>query len=421
MIPEQHAHTERDRTPLDLGNPDTFRDEFPHELFARLRRESPVVWSEEPASDGFSGGPGFWAVTRHADIVAAGKQPTVFSSHRGGTFVHDMPPQLLRMAQRAMLNMDPPEHSSLRRIVSRVFTPRVVSGMADSIAEHADRVVDSLGNGGEFDLVERVSAEMPLLVLTQILGIPPSDRHLLYDWTNRMVGMDDPNAGDQQSYISAFLELFAYAADLTKAKRANPGDDVWSMVVNAEVDGERLSDDELDRFFQLLVIAGNETTRNLINGAILTLSQHPEQWALLRGDETLMVGAIEEVLRYHSPIMCFRRTATEDTELGGQLIKAGQKVVVYYSSANRDEDVFTYPDRFDITRKDNSHLAFGSGPHFCLGNAVARLEVRVLLAKLFARFPVIDVVDVPVRLRSNFVNGITELPVRMSQRVSAPA
>lgn len=421
MIPEQNAPREDGPHLLDLGNPDTYRDGFPHEAFHRLRREQPVAWCPEPASEGFEGGPGFWAVTRHADIVAAGRKPNVFSSHAGGTSVRDFGPKDLRVLQQMILNLDPPEHSGLRRIVSKVFTPRTVSGMFDAISAHADRVVDRLGNGGEFDLVEHVSAEMPLLVLADILGIPATDRHLLYDWTNRMVGFDDPSAGDRRSYVTAFAELFAYAAELTTRKRANPGDDVWSMVVNAEVDGERLSNDELDRFFQLLVIAGNETTRNLINGVILTLSQHPDQWAKLRGDSTLMASAIEEVLRYHSPVMCFRRTATEGTELGGQRIEAGQKVVLYYSSANRDEDVFDDPDRFDITRTDNPHLAFGSGPHFCLGNAVARLEARVLLSKLFARFPAIDVVRPPVRLRSNFINGITELPVRMSQRVSTPA
>lgn len=404
-------------TALDLGNPDTYRDGFPHELFAHLRREDPVAWSEEPATSDFEGGPGFWAVTRHADIVAAGRRPDIFSSHVGGTFVRDMRQHELRMAQTAMLNMDPPEHSALRRIVSKAFTPRIVQGMYDSIAAHARSVVDALGDGGELDLVRNVSAEMPLLVLADILGIVPEHRSLLYDWTNRMVGSDDPAAGDQQTYVSAFAEMFAYAAELTKEKRVRPTEDVWSLVVNAEVDGQRLTDGELDRFFQLLVIAGNETTRNLINGTILTLSQHPEQWELLRSDPTLLPGAIEEVLRFHSPVMCFRRTATQDTELGGRWIRAGQKVVMYYASANRDEAVFDDPDRFDITRRDNPHLAFGSGPHFCLGNAVARLEARVLLATLFERFPSIEVTGPPARLRANFINGISELPVRLSPAI----
>lgn len=405
--------------PLDLANPDTYQDGFPHELFARLRRESPVVWSPEPAVGDFPGGPGFWAVTRYADVVQAGKRPDVFSSHAGGTFLRDASPRELSLMQRAMLNTDPPEHSKLRRVVSKAFTPRIVAGMQESMETHARNVVDALGDGGELDLVEHVSAEMPLLVLADILGIPAAERHLLYDWTNRMVGFGDPAAGDPRSYTSAFLELFAYAKELTRQKRANPSDDVWSLVVNAEVDGERLDDDDLDRFFQLLVIAGNETTRNLLTGAILHLSRHPGQWQLLRDQPNLLPGAIEEVLRYHSPVMQFRRTAVQDFELGGAQIRAGDKIVLCYSSANRDEEVFADADRFDITRETNPHIAFGAGPHFCLGNAVARLEARLLLPALFERFPTIEVTGPPVRQRSNFINGIGELPVRLSTKVEA--
>ncbi|EMD23741.1 cytochrome P450 [Amycolatopsis azurea] len=405
----------------DLGDPDTYQDGFPHALFARLRRESPVVWCPEPATDGFDGGPGLWAVTRHADVVAAGKRTEVFSSHEGGTFIRDSSPRELRDMRRAMLNTDPPEHSKLRRIVSKAFTPRVVAGMSESITRHARDVVDKLGDGGDLDFVEHVSAEMPLLVLADILGVPPGDRHLLYDWTNRMVGFGDPQIGDPKSYVSAFIELFAYAAELTKRKRAHPTDDVWSLAVNAEVDGERLSDDDLDRFFQLLVIAGNETTRNLFNGTILTLSQHPDQWRRLRADPGLLPTAIEEILRYFPPVTQFRRTAVQDIELGGQRIRAGDKVVLCYASANRDEDVFTEPDRFDITRTENPHVSFGAGPHFCLGNAVARLEARALLPILFDRFPTIEVIGEPVRARSNFINGISELPVRLSTAVGALA
>lgn len=408
-------------TPPDLGNPDTYTDGFPHELFARLRRESPVVWCPEPATEDFDGGPGLWAVTRHADIVAAGKTPDVFSSNLGGTFIRDATPHELREMQRAMLNTDPPEHSKLRRIVSKAFTPRVVNGMAESITQHARNVVDALGDGGELDLVEHFSAELPLLVLADILGVPPAERHLLYDWTNRMVGFGDPEAGDPRSYVTAFGELFAYAHALTKQKRAEPTDDVWSLVVNAEVDGERLTDDDLDRFFQLLVIAGNETTRNLLNGSILTLSQYPDQWQKLRDDPALMPTAIEEILRWYPPVMQFRRTAAQDVEVGGQQIKAGDKVVLCYASANRDSDVFTDPDKFDITRQENPHLSFGAGPHFCLGNAVARLEARAVLPMLFERFPTIEVNGPPVRARSNFINGITELPVRLSTKAEVVA
>ncbi len=405
----------------DLGNPDTYADGFPYDSVADLRRNQPVAWCPEPATDDFEGGPGFWFVSRHEDVVEVSKHPEVFSSHVGGTSVRDFDPRSLAAIQQMMLNLDPPEHSQIRKIISRAFTPRTVQGMFESIDAHADRVIEGLGEGGDFDLVPRFSAEMPLFVLADILGIPSEERHLLFDWTNRMVGFDDPAAGDRSSYVSAFMELFAYADNLTKTKRARPGDDVWSMIVNAEVDGERLGDDDLDRFFQLLVIAGNETTRNLLNAFVLTMSEHPDQMALLRRDPDLLGGAIEEVLRWHPPILQFRRTAVADTVLGGQQIRAGDKVVISYAAANRDESVFGDPDRFDITRSPNPHLAFGTGQHFCLGNAVARLEAKVLLAKLLQRFDSIEVTGPPVRLRSNFVNGITELPVRMTNSVAAKA
>lgn len=405
----------------DLGNPNTYLDGFPYEAVAELRREQPVVWCPEPEAADFEGGPGFWFVTRHSDVIEVSKHPEVFSSHIGGTSVRDFDKKNLAAIQQMMLNLDPPEHSQIRKIISRAFTPRTVQGMFDAIDAHADRVIAGLGDGGDFDLVPRFSAEMPLFVLADILGIPADERHLLFDWTNRMVGFDDPAAGDRSSYVSAFMELFAYAHRLTQQKRTTPTDDVWSMVVNAEVDGERLSDDDLDRFFQLLVIAGNETTRNLLNGFVLTMSEHPDQMALLRRKPDLLGGAIEEVLRWHPPILQFRRTAVSDYELGGQQVRAGDKVVISYASANRDAAVFEQPDRFDITRSPNPHLAFGTGQHFCLGNAVARLEAKVLLAKLLQRFDTIEVTGPPVRLRSNFVNGITELPVRMTSTVAARA
>ncbi|NMN95865.1 cytochrome P450 [Nocardiaceae bacterium YC2-7] len=398
----------------DLGNPSTYVPGFPYDEVAALRREAPVAWIPEPASEGFDGGPGFWYLTRHADVMAAGKRPDLFSSEEGGTWVRNVSPQELAIQRQAMLNIDPPMHSQMRKIISKAFTPRVVAGMAESIDTHADALVASLGDGGDIDWVEKVSSELPLLVLADILGIPSDERHLLFDWTNRMVGFDDPDAVDKRSYVSAFLELFAYARKMTAEKRANPTDDVWSLVVNAEVDGEQLTDDQLDRFFQLLVIAGNETTRNMLNGALVLLSENPDQWDLLRDDPSLMPSAVEEILRMFPPIMQFRRTCVQDTEVSGQQIKAGDKVVLSYAAANRDDTVFENPDTFDITRKDNPHVSFGFGTHFCLGSGVARLEGRTLLTKLFERFSKIEVTGEPVRLRSNFVNGITELPVRLS-------
>jgi cytochrome P450 len=398
----------------DLGNADAYADGFPYEVFAQLRRAQPVAWCPEPPNTEFAGGPGFWVVSRHADVVEVSKRPDVFSSHAGTAAIRDISPAELALLQQMMLNMDPPEHSQIRKIISHAFTPRTVQGMHDSIVAHAESVIAGLGEGGDFDLVPSFSAEMPLLVLADILGVPSEDRHLLFDWTNRMVGFDDPAVVDKGSYVSAFIELFTYAANLTHDKRESPTDDVWSMIVNAEVDGERLSNDDLDRFFQLLVIAGNETTRNLLNAFVLTMVEHPDQMRLLREKPELLPSAIEEVLRWRPPILQFRRTALSDYELGGVQIKAGDKVVICYASANRDEAVFENADVFDITRAPNPHLAFGIGQHFCLGNAVARLEARVLLGMLLDTFDNIEVTGEPVLLRSNFVNGITALPVRFT-------
>ena len=251
----------------DLGSPDTYIHGVPHEVFADLRRHEPVAWIEEPAGEGFAGGPGFWAVTRYDDVMTVSKNPDIFSSHKGASFLRDQRPQDLAALQQMMLNLDPPDHSQMRSIVSKVFTPKMVRGMLDSIADHARAIVDALPDDGEIDLVEHVSAEMPLRVLADVLGVPSEDRHLLYDWTNRMVGLDDPSYGGREAFLSAFIEMFKYSNAHTKAKRAEPGSDVWSLIVNAEVDGARLSTEELNRFFQLLVIAGNETTRNLLTGS----------------------------------------------------------------------------------------------------------------------------------------------------------
>lgn len=409
---------------LRLGDPDTYAKAMPYETFARLRREAPVAWIDEPArpEHGVEAGPGFWAVTRHADVDAVSRDQATFSSWRGTTFLHDPKPHEVPLLRQMMLNMDPPEHTNLRRIVSRVFTPRAVAELVGSIEGYAATIVDRIAPKGEADFVEEVAAEMPLLVLADVLGIPGSDRHLLFDWTNQLIGYDDPEfGGDEKRFRSAFAEMFAYAAEETERKRATPGDDVWSRIVNAEVDGERLTPGELDRFFQLLVVAGNETTRNHLTGGLYALSLHPDQWARLRRDPDLLPRALDEVLRWWPPVIQFRRTATKDTTLAGQPIAEGDKVVIFYASANRDETVFSDPDRFDIDRDPNPHphLSFGIGPHFCLGATLAKLEARVMLTELFRRLPDLEVAGAPERLRSNFINGIRHLPVRFTpQKVS---
>src|SRR6266480_1129160 len=388
------------KPPMDILSPELFGNGIPHDLLAELRNHSPVVWLDEPAHGAFSGGPGYWLVLRHADVSHVSRSPMIFSSWQGTSFLRDPKPSDVAVLRRMMLNMDPPEHTKLRKIVNRAFTPQAIRRqLADSITRHARDVVDSVCELGKIDFLTDVAAEMPLRVLADVLGVPAEDRHLLYKWTNALVALD---------------EMFSYARQRTAEKRARPGDDVWSTIVTAEVNGERLSDDDLDRFFQLLVIAGNDTTRNLIANTLLTLSSHPGQLARLRADLGLIPSAIEEVLRYAPSVIQFRRTATQDAELAGQQISAGDKVLLCYASANRDEAVFADPDRFDITRDPNPHISFGDGTHFCLGANLARLQTRVLLTELLTRLPDIEASGPATRLRSSFMNGIKHLPARFT-------
>ena len=410
---------------VDIMTPSLYADGIPYELLRNLRRTQPVVWVEEPATETFAGGSGYWLVLRHADVSHVSRHPEDFSSWRGTSFLRDQRPADVAVLRRMMLNMDPPEHSSLRKIVNRAFSPQTIrKQLADSIDRHARSVVDAVCESGETDFLGNVAAEMPLLVLADVLGLPSEDRSKLYSWTNRLVGLDDPEYGaDPQAFLTAFTEMFAYARAATEERRKNPTSDLWSTVVNAEVDGTRLSSGELDRFFQLLVIAGNDTTRNLIANTMLTLSRHPDQFDRLRKDPSLLPSAIEEVLRFSPSVIQFRRTATRDLIVGDQQIAENDKVVINYASANRDEAVFTDPDRFDIGRDPNPHISFGDGTHFCLGANLARLQTRVLLSELFTRLPDIDVSGPPVRMQSSFMNGIKQLPVQFSpkQRLGSAA
>jgi len=400
----------------DVLTPSMYANGIPHDLLRELRREHAVVWIDEPATDAFVGGRGYWLVLRHAEVSHVSRHPEDFSSWRGTSFLRDQRPTDVAVLRRMMLNMDPPEHSSLRKIVNRAFTPKTIRAqLFDAIRRHAREVVDAIAETGETDYVATVAAEMPLLVLADVLGVPPEDRKLLYSWTNRLVGIDDPEYGaDPQGFLSAFTEMFAYCREATQQRRAKPTGDLWSTVVNAEVDGEHLSDDELDRFFQLLVIAGNDTTRNLLANTMLSLSKHPDQFQRLRNDLSLVPSAVEEVLRFSPSVIQFRRTATRDLVLAGQSIAEDDRVIINYASANRDESVFADPERFDITRDPNPHISFGDGTHYCLGANLARLQVHTVLTELFTRLPDIEMSGEASHMQSSFMNGIKHLPVRFT-------
>jgi len=391
----------------DLSDPDSFVTDIPHAVFKRLRAEAPVHWQPEKV------GKGFWAITRYADLLAVSKDPLTFSSALGGTNLFELNEEELSTIRILMLNMDPPRHNKFRRLVSEGFTPRLVTQLEPHIREICVELVDKVVTRGAFDFVTEVAAELPLLVIAEMLGVPAADRHKVFDWSNRLIGFDDP---EYQTSMSdgkiAAAEMWAYANQLANERQQHPLGDLVSVLLEAEVDGDRLTEMEFDSFFLLLAVAGNETTRNLISGGMRALLEHPEERDRLLADPSLLPTAIEEMLRWVSPLIHFRRTATRDVEMHGQQIRAGDKVVIFYPSANRDEATFRSPERFDIGRTPNEHVAFGIGEHFCLGANLARLEIRLIFEELLRRVPDLAL-DGPVRrLRSNFINGIKAMPVR---------
>lgn len=409
----------------DIALPATYARGVPHEEFARRRRDEPVGWVPEPVLVRHTAGgrttmrgPGFWAVTRYADVVAASRRVDDFSSAAKGAFLTDpRTPADLHQARQLLVNMDDPHHARLRKVLTSVFTPRAVRALHGSIAEHAENLVSKVVAAGEFDVVADLAAELPLLVLADLLGVPKRDRGLLYRWSNQLVGFDDPEfgGGDIDAYRAAMGEAFQYALRLGMQRRAEPRDDLVSLLVNAEVDGNRLTDREFCSFWLLLVVAGNETTRHLISGSLQALLEHPSERARLVEGQVPMDSAVEEMLRWVTPIMQFRRTAIRDTDIGGQPIAAGDKVVLYYTSANRDATVFAEPDRLDLGRSTNRHLSFGIGPHYCLGAHLARVELATLLRALSPHLPSLRLTDQPSRLESNFVNGVKAMPAAIAR------
>jgi cholest-4-en-3-one 26-monooxygenase len=394
---------------IDLIDGHNFVAGVPHEWFAELRREAPAFWHPE------AGAPrgGFWAITRYDDCVHVNRDWEQFSSARRGSLFPEMEEDQLAQQQLMMVNMDPTMHTRYRRLVNKGFTPKMVRDLEQQIVGYADGIIDAVCERGTADFVEEISAELPLLVIAELLGVPQEDRRMVFDWSNRMIGSEDPEyqVEGADSGESA-MQVYAYAEELATARRLQPREDLISVLLNAEVEGEKLNELELDLFFLLLIVAGNETTRNLMSGAMTAFFDHPEQWDMLRQDRTLLPGAVEEMLRYVTPVMHFRRTATADIELHGQAIKEGDKVVFWHTSANRDEAAFENPNSFDITRSPNNHIAFGGGgPHFCLGANLARMEIMVMFDRLLERIPDVRLDGEVQRLQSNFINGTKHIPV----------
>lgn len=395
---------------VDIISNEVYREGPPHDLYRRLREQAPVL-RHRGMEPGFPDW--FWAISRHADVVTVSRQFQTYSSARRGALLMEDRPDL--DVARMMIDSDPPEHTRLRMLVNRGFTPRAIRMLEDHYREVAQRLVEAALSERDVEFVRDVSSELPLIAIAELLGIPVEDRRRVFEWSNRMIGSTDPDySGGLEDASNAAAELYLYANELAAERLINPRDDIITTLL-AEHDGDRLSEHEFDLFVLMLSVAGNETTRNGISLGLLALIEHPDAFDALKSDPALVETAVEEMLRWGTPVNNFRRTATCDVTLHGVDIHEGDAVVMLYASANRDETVFADPFTFDIERRPNPHLTFGGGgPHFCLGANLARLEMRILFEELVARVGHVELAGEVTRLRSNFIHGIKQLPVHLT-------
>lgn len=402
--------------PSGFDPTDPLRNEeaIPLQEFMELRSTAPVWWVEQ-RPEGRAGfeDTGFWAVSKHADIAAVSKNSNDFSANENGViirFAPDMTREQVELQRVMLVNQDPPDHTKLRQIVSRGFTPRSIGALRETLVERAHTIVDEALAKGEGDFVYDVAAELPLQAIAELLGVPQEDRRKLFDWSNQMLAYDDPEYNAQPDVAAA--EILGYSMALAEERRRNPSDDIISKLVTADVDGHgELTEDEFGYFVILLAVAGNETTRNAITHGMNAFLENPDQWELYKRERPRT--AVDEIIRWATPVTVFQRTALNDVEVGGQLVRKGQRVGLFYASGNHDEDVFTDSIRFDITRDPNPHLAFGGhGAHYCIGANLARLEVEIMFNAIADRMPDIEKLAEPRRLRHAWINGIKELQVR---------
>ncbi|MGN6415162.1 cytochrome P450 [Flexivirga sp.] len=428
-----------------LHDPSTYTEGVPFELIERLRAAGPVHWVDEPELPGLPPGPGYHLVVDHALVTEVVRDPATYSSALGGTQIRDpATPGDLAYVRRMMLNMDPPEHTRLRRMIAASFTPRAVRALEDRIAAHAEGIVDRMLDGPhECDFAKDVAADLPLLTLADVLGVPTEDRWLMFDWSNRVIGFLDADYAGSATFDGAqgtslaqeavalrpspdehgrmpdprgrdgMPDLYRYAHLLGDAKRAEPGDDVMStLLAQRAEDGGQLSVEEFENMFWLFAVAGNETLRNGLPGAMIALLSNPDAMAALRADPSQIRGAVDELLRWWTPVMTFRRTAARDVQLGDTAVHAGDKVVVSYLAANRDPAVFDQPAELRLGRKPNNHRVFGHGPHVCVGAHFARVQMEHLFREVLVRTRDIQLAGEPALLRSNFQRGVKRLPIR---------
>ena len=406
---------------FDFTDPDLLQSRVPHPEFAELRQTAPVRWCAQPAGIAGFQDDGYWAVTRHADVKYVSTHPELFSSNTNTAvirFNESISREQIDVQKLIMLNMDPPEHTRVRQIVQRGFTPRAIRSLEGALRDRARSIVDAAlseanKNNGTFDFVTNIAVELPLQAIAELIGVPQEDRTKIFDWSNKMAAYDDPEyAITEEIGAEAAMELVSYAMNLAAARKECPAKDIVSTLVAAEGEGNLLSD-EFGFFVILLAVAGNETTRNAISHGMHAFLTHPDQWELYKRERP--DTAAEEIVRWATPVVSFQRTATQDTELGGQKIKAGDRVGIFYSSANNDPEVFEDPERFDITRDPNPHLGFGGGgPHFCLGKSLAVLEINLIFNAMADVLPDLRLAGDPRRLRSAWLNGIKGLQVTRS-------
>jgi cytochrome P450 len=405
---------------IDLSDPEFWLRplEERERAFAVLRAENPVpfVKEREIPDVPIPTGPGYWSLTRHADVLEASRNPEIYCSGKGATSIADLPPEFNEFFG-GLINMDEPRHGHQRRIVSRGFTPRALATLEADVQRRADETIDRVIERGECDFVGDIAAPLPLGIICDMMGIPESQRQMVFEKTNIILGLGDPDFTDNPANIigialGAGTELAELMNEMGELRRKTPGDDLTSSLLNADLEDGAMTGAELASFFVLLVAAGNETTRNAISHGMKALCDYPDQRQKWMADfEGLAPTAIEEIVRWATPVIHMRRTCTRDTELGGQAMKEGDKVVLFYSSANRDEKVFADPHQFDLARTPNEHVGFGGpGPHFCLGANLARREIRVMFDRILHRLPDLEITGPPARLQSNFIHGIKRMP-----------
>ncbi|TJZ74980.1 cytochrome P450 [Rhodococcus oryzae] len=396
---------------FDLTDPAVYEARLPAEEFADLRRTAPVWWSPQSPDKGGFGDGGYWAVTKHADVKEVSRNGAVFSTWQNSAiprFADDTPRETIDMLRNLLLNKDAPEHTKLRKLISRAFTPRSIADLRPALQARAESIVKQAAAGGTGDFVTQVAAELPLQAIAELIGVPQDDRGKIFDWSNQMMGYDDPEFA--AASVTATTELLGYSYLMAEQRKQCPAGDLLTTLVEADVDGEALTSEEFGFFVLILAVAGNETTRNAITHGIMAFLDHPDQWELYKRERP--ATAVDEIIRWATPVTAFQRTALSDTQLGCQEIAAGDRVVMFYASANFDEDVFENPMEFDITRAENPHLSFGgTGAHYCVGANLARMEVGLMFDAIADHMPDLSRIGDPRRLRSGWINGIKELQV----------